>query len=122
MNDDLASSAYRTRFSPDQVTPDALSLKRAEQELRVTWRDGRESVYPASKLRKGCPCATCREDRGKQSRELLPILKQDPSTAVTLADVRLVGTYAVQFFWSDGHDAGIFDYRYLRALGESDIA
>jgi DUF971 family protein len=28
----------------------------------------------------------------------------------------LVGNYAIRFRWSDGHDTGIFDFRFLRSL------
>jgi len=103
---------------PGVVAPKALALKRAAQELHVTWQDGVETVYSAAKLRKNCPCATCNEERSKQSRVLLPVLKQASSGPLTLDDAKLVGTYEIQFIWSDGHTAGIFDYKYLRSLAD----
>ena len=33
-------------------------------------------------------------------------------------DAKLVGNYAIQFTWSDGHNTGIFDFRFLRSLSE----
>ena len=117
MIDDPTSSAPRT---PALVAPKALALKRAEQELRVTWQDGVETVFTAATLRKNCPCATCNEERSKQTRVLLPVLKQSGSGPLTLDDAKLVGTYAIQFIWSDGHTAGIFDYKYLRSLSAND--
>ncbi len=98
--------------------PSDLKLKRAEQELRVRWKDGRESVYPASRLRKNCPCATCRTEREKQSTELLPVLRQAPSGDLRMTGAKLVGAYAVLLYWSDGHDTGIFDFKFLRSLDE----
>ena len=35
-----------------------------------------------------------------------------------LVGMENIGTYAVQFSWSDGHSSGIFTWETLRALGE----
>ena len=113
---DEITQAHQTDFLAEQITPVDLKLKRSEQELRVRWKDGRDSVYSAVTLRKACPCATCRTEREKQSTELLPILKTAPAQNLALVNAQLVGNYALQLFWSDGHDTGIFDYKYLRAL------
>jgi DUF971 family protein len=40
------------------------------------------------------------------------------SDELTIADLSLVGRYAVNFRWSDGHDTGIYSFRYLREVGE----
>ncbi len=45
----------------------------------------------------------------------LPVLKADP-TGLRVTSARLVGNYAIQFFWSDGHYTGIYDFRFLRSL------
>jgi DUF971 family protein len=102
-----------TSHTPEQATPADLKVRLAEQKLLITWRDGRTSEYSLAKLRTLCPCATCRTEREK--RPLLPILKSDP-TGVHVTSAQLVGNYAIQFFWSDGHSTGIFDFRYLRSL------
>ncbi len=114
MSDEI-SAAHNTAFPVEAITPDELKLKREEQTLHIRWRDGRLSVYPAVMLRRQCPCATCRTERDQKKTELLPILKSDPGQ-IKLANAKLVGTYAIQLIWSDGHDAGIFDYKYLRSL------
>ncbi len=116
----VENKASTPRHRPAVIAPKSLALKRAEQELRVTWPDGVETVFSAAKLRKNCPCATCNEERSKQKSVLLPVLKQASSGPLTLDDAKLVGTYAIQFIWSDGHTAGIFDYNYLRTLSEND--
>lgn len=119
MPQDPISAAHAREFAPDQIAPAELKLRRSEQQLRIKWKDGRESVYSAVRLRKHCPCASCRTEREKQSRELLPILKQAPPSSVMLTSAQLVGSYAIQLFWSDGHDTGIFDFKYLRVLDET---
>ena len=95
-------------------TPADLKLRLKSQELQITWRDGTETVYPLAFLRKHCPCASCRSERDRKT--LLPILSIDPSRKIEVTDAKMMGNYAVQLVWSDGHDTGIFDYPYLRSL------
>ncbi len=116
---DPNSKTQRQGAAAETVTPESLAIKRAEQELRVTWKDGRQSVYPAYRLRKTCPCATCRTERERDTGTLLPILKTSPDE-IKLAGAKLVGSYAIQLFWSDGHDAGIYDFKYLRSLDNNE--
>jgi DUF971 family protein len=40
------------------------------------------------------------------------------SDELTIADISIVGRYALNFRWSDGHETGIYSFRYLRELGE----
>jgi len=97
--------------------PADLKVKISEQMLFIDWRDGKRSQYSLNELRRVCPCATCRTEREHEERNPNPlkILKADP-TGVRVVGARLVGTYAIQFTWSDGHDTGIFDFRFLRTL------
>ena len=104
----------QTPSHPDETTPANLELRRKSQELRITWRDGAETVFPLAFLRRHCPCATCRTDRDRKT--LLPILAIDPSRKIEVTDAKMMGNYAIQLTWSDGHDTGIFDYPYLRSL------
>ena len=100
----------------DSVTPKDLKVKIADQRLHIEWKDGKHSEFSLAQLRRVCPCATCRTEREQQSSNPLRILKADP-TGVHVLTARLVGAYAIQFDWSDGHNTGIFDFRFLRSLG-----
>ncbi|MCH8218976.1 MAG: DUF971 domain-containing protein, partial [Planctomycetes bacterium] len=44
------------------------------------------------------------------------IMTNVPASDPTLTGAQLMGHYAIKLIWSDGHDTGIFDYRYLRTL------
>jgi len=99
----------------DASTPRDLKVLLSEQKLRVDWKDGAHSEFALGELRRVCPCATCRTEREQQSPNPLRILKADP-TGVRVTNARLVGHYAIQFDWSDGHNTGIFDFRFLRSL------
>jgi len=86
-----------------------------DQRLLIDWKDGKHSEFSLAQLRRVCPCAACRTEREQQGSNPLRILKADP-TGVRVVSARLVGTYAIQFDWSDGHNTGIFDFRFLRSL------
>ena len=98
------------------VKPKDLKVKIAEQRLLIDWKDGQRSELSLGQLRRVCPCATCRTEHEQQASNPLRILKADP-TGVRVTTARLVGSYAIQFDWSDGHNTGIFDFRFLRSLG-----
>jgi len=114
---DSGAPVHRHTAHDDAATPIDLKVKIAEQRLIVDWKDGRRSDYSLDDLRQRCPCATCRTERETQATEKNPlrILKFNP-TGVRVTAARLVGNYAIQFDWSDGHNTGIFDFRFLRSL------
>lgn len=107
----------RVMAANNRTTPRDLQVKLKEQRLIVEWMDGKRSEYSLDELRRHCPCATCRTQREEQERNPLRVLKFDPA-GVRVTDAKLVGNYAIQFQWSDGHNTGIFDFRYLRALAD----
>ena len=82
--------------------------------VRVTWGDGRVCRYGAAALRRVCPCAQCVNEYTGE-RMLDP---QTISDALTVASLDLVGRYALNFRWSDGHQTGIYSFRLLRELCE----
>ena len=109
----------------DEVTPIGFKMNREAQRLTVTWKDGHVSEFDLLSLRGKCPCAACAAKRGHgpESTEPSSILKQDPGQGPPpprAVGAQLVGSYAIQLQWSDGHDAGIYDFRYLRALDASE--
>jgi DUF971 family protein len=97
------------------ITPTSLKLKRDEQ-LEITWSDGRRSVYPIRLLRARCPCATCRQLRETMQKNRLAVLPPGAGGPVVAETAEMVGNYALRIIWSDGHDAGIYSYDYLRDL------
>ncbi len=82
--------------------------------LRITWADDCVCLYTAAELRRACPCAQCVNEWTGQR-----VLKPEAiSEELTIADINIVGRYALNFRWSDGHETGIYSFRYLRELGE----
>jgi len=82
--------------------------------MRITWADGRVCKYDAVALRRSCPCAQCvNEWTGERTLKSEAI-----SDEVAIGDVTVVGRYALNFRWSDGHETGIYSFQYLRDLCE----
>jgi DUF971 family protein len=87
----------------------------------IIWSDEHVSHYEFAYLRDECPCATCNEEREKKrvfastgptSAAALPMFK--PKTRAQAATV--VGNYAIQITFSDGHATGIYSYDILRTI------
>jgi DUF971 family protein len=95
--------------------PKSIRAHQADQILEIGWPDGRLDRLGYRLLRGACPCASCRDEW--TGRVIL-----DPATIaedIKLAGMEHVGSYAVQFAWSDGHSSGIYTWQALRHLGET---
>jgi len=96
-------------------TPTKIKLAAGNNTLEIHWSDGHVSAYPYHYLRNRCPCATC-EEMGPPPEHAsgpLPILGQKP---LRPERAELVGRYALQIYWSDGHSSGIYAFEHLRQL------
>ena len=95
------------------------NLERIDDDLRITWSDGQIRRYTATELRDRCPCATCREKRKAVpvEPELLPVLSMEEAQPSKVAGMKPVGNYAYSIQFNDGHDTGIFTFKFLRELG-----
>ena len=80
--------------------------------LKITWADDKECSYKSSELRRSCPCAQC-VNEWTGERVLKP---ESIAEEIEIRDLSLVGRYAINFLWSDGHETGIYSFRYLREL------
>lgn len=111
------SPQHKQRPPDPTAIPVDLKVALKEQTLRIAWQDGTSSTFPFPMLRKECPCALCRGEREEAAKNPLHVLKSDPSGA-TVVSANLVGNYAIQFHWSDGHNTGIYDFRMLKSLAQ----
>jgi DUF971 family protein len=99
-------------------TPTDVTLNQRTGELIITWPDGRVCHYPLDRLRLACPCAECRGGHEQMGPAFDPpdILHVAPTRPYQVEQVVQVGNYALQFFWDDGHHAGIYTWDYLYRL------
>jgi len=88
-----------------------------EEKIFVSFEDGHLGEYLARSLRLNCACAECIEEwTGKLLLEPVTI-----AANIIAEDYLLVGKYAVQFLWSDGHFTGIYPFEVLKKLCECGI-
>jgi DUF971 family protein len=96
---------------PARATPVEFR-KQGRERLRITWADGHAGDYPARYLRARCPCAQCVDEDTGQRR----IGDADVAADVGIDKLQLVGSYALQVQFSDGHGTGLFAFDSLRRL------
>ena len=85
-------------------------------ELAIRWDDGAETFIALETLRRHCPCAGCRGER-----DVMGHLHKGPEQTLTPASFQArrivrVGGYALQVFWADGHNTGLYSFDYMRSL------
>ena len=91
------------------------NVQQIGRELAIRWNDQMESYIDLEFLRRACPCAAC----GGEPDVLGNISR--PNVAYTngsfeLRGFDLVGGYALQPHWADGHNTGLYSFDYLRRL------
>ena len=102
-------------FSVANHRPRDIAIDREAGTVTITWADWHTSVYTLEWLRSNCPCANCREERWEASQKNdPPRLFVAPPTSSELTNAELVGGYAIQFQWADGHNSGIYTFASLR--------
>jgi DUF971 family protein len=93
-------------------------IQQIGDELAVKWDDGGETFVKLEKLRRYCPCAGC-----KGERDIMGNLYKGPEQSLTpeafrLVRISMVGGYAVQPIWGDGHSTGLFYFDYFRQAAD----
>lgn len=80
--------------------------KHSDTQIRIGWTNGETFLLPYQELRFQCPCASCvDENTGKRV-----IRREQVATDVRPKNVQLVGKYAIQIDWSDGHSTGMYGF------------
>ncbi len=90
-----------------------IKIERIGDKLRFSWNDGYEDIFSLKFLREMCPCASCSAERSDEK-----VIKLLQSSAYEIKEINLVGNYAIQITWGDGHNTGIYSFDYLRGLKE----
>ena len=87
-------------------------IEESDSEISIKWSDETETRYIAPQLRRSCPCASCVDEWTGQKTLKSESIPDD----LTLGNITIVGRYALNFHFSDGHDTGIFSFEYLKKL------
>ena len=92
-------------------TPTEIKLHQKSRALEITYADGKTFNLSCEFLRVHSPSA---EVRGHgPGQEVLQAGKRE----VNISRIEPVGTYAVQLYFSDGHDTGIYSWELLYEFG-----
>ena len=94
------------------------NIQQIGDELAISWNDGMESFIKLETLRRACPCAGCGGEPDVLGNITRPHLTYS-NKSFHLLGFDLVGGYALQPRWADGHSTGIYSFTYLRRLGET---
>jgi DUF971 family protein len=81
-------------------------------ELAIAWNDASETYLGLETLRRNCPCAVCGGEPDVLGRIERPEVSYTAQSFV-LRGWQLVGGYALQPVWADGHSTGLYSFPYL---------
>jgi DUF971 family protein len=99
-----------TENGAQEVWASELRLNPQKSELSVTFTDGTIGRLPAEFLRVVSPSAEV-QGHSPSERKLVPGKRN-----VTIRDIEPVGHYAVRLVFSDGHNTGLYSWRYLHEI------
>lgn len=107
------------KISPQSLSFSSLKLADLQvigDQLALKWQDGEEQFITLKKLRDACPCASCCGEVDVMGR-----MHKGPVTTLNEASyqvnqLRMVGGYAVQILWKDGHSAGLYSFDLLQQM------
>ena len=94
------------------------NVQQIGDELAIAWNDSTESFLRLETLRRACPCAACGGEPdvlGDVSRPQVMYTEK----SFQLVGFDLVGGYALQPRWEDGHSSGIYSFTYVRRLAQA---
>ncbi|MEO8512247.1 MAG: DUF971 domain-containing protein [Ignavibacteria bacterium] len=85
--------------------------------FHISFDDGLESDLSAEKLRNNCPCAECSGEEVLLYKFSSQNKKELTESSFLLEKAEIVGNYAIQLYWKDGHNTGLYNWDFLRELG-----
>ncbi len=92
--------------------PVRIHADRPAHRLEIDWADGHHTEYEFASLRWLCPCAFCRGEAGTPGwLDTKPTLTEQQTQLVS---ANLVGQYALEPIWADGHQHGYYTFTLLR--------
>lgn len=100
---------------------DHLSIKKYDvvnDTLIIKWSDDIESYITLQRMRKVCPCAGCAGEEDALGNIYKGPEQQLNQSSYQLLNIKQIGYYALQPFWGDGHNTGIYRFELLKKLGD----
>jgi DUF971 family protein len=98
----------------DRYEPATIDVVK-DQSITLTFTDGYVAAFDLATVRRGCPCATCRNHR-EGGAEAWPRPGSPLPLSITTAELH--GAWALNITWNDGHATGIYPFELLRRWSE----
>ncbi len=91
-----------------------------KDKLLLTWDDENTTFISLKYLRDECPCAGCKGETilFKTYRPPKPTIFSPEMYKIK--SIEVIGDYAIQIGWKDGHNTGIYSWEYLKTLEASE--
>ena len=100
------------------VSLEPTNIQQIGNAVAIQWNDNTESYLDLDVLRRACPCAACGGEPDVLGNVSRPEVRYT-NDSFQLDRLDLVGGYALQPRWRDGHNTGIYSFGYLRRLSSS---
>jgi DUF971 family protein len=84
-------------------------------EIAFAWNDGTETYLGLELFRRSCPCAAC----GGEPDVLGYVVRpegQYTDDSFAMKRWHIVGGYAMQPTWGDGHSSGLYAFDFIRRI------
>ena len=94
---------------PPSDWPSGVTLDGRARTLELVW-DGQRAALSHQVLRRSCRCSVC--ENARRTTGTVP----DVAADVALVRVEPLGSTALQLFFSDGHERGIYPWTYLKQI------
>lgn len=101
------------------ITPERLEV--IGSELAIRWSDASEDYITCERLRAGSPSAETTGERDLLGKKYGGT-DQKHYPGVMVRGWRVIGGYAIQFDFTDGHNTGLYSFEYLKALCRAQTA
>lgn len=95
------------------IAPD--KIQAIGEEIAIHWNNGTETYYLMEKLRAESPSAGNKGESDLLGNRIGGT-DQTNFSGIRVTGWEVVGGYAIQFSFSDGHNTGLFSYELLQEL------
>lgn len=96
-----------------RISPEDIQI--IGDQIAIKWNDASETFLSLEHMRKACPCAGCGGEPDVLGRVVRPHVTHTPAS-FRMKSYQIIGSYAVQPTWEDGHSTGLYTFPYLKKL------
>lgn len=87
-----------------------------KEKMHIKWNEESETILSLKYMRDECPCAGCKGETILLRTYRPPKLHSISLDMYKIERINVVGEYAIQISWKDGHETGIYSWDYIHQL------